>query len=718
MAIKLDTFSSPGGGAGSDNLDDVTTRGATTTNSITVGGVTIGTEYSLPLTDASSANQFIKSDGAGTLSFAALDITGGLVYKGAFNATAGTPSLTNAKQGDFYIIDTAGTIYGQTWVVGDHLLINEDMGGTITNSKIDKVDNTDQVTSVNGNTGAVVLSGDDLAADHTASNYTAANANIDGHFSGIDTKLGTLGTSAFLDVGTTASKVVQLNGSAKLPAVDGSLLTNLPSAPVTSVNTATGAVVLSGDDIAADHTASNYTAADANVDGHFSGIDTKLGTLGTSAFLDVGTTASKVVQLNGSAKLPAVDGSLLTNLPSAPVTSVNTATGAVVLSGDDIAADHTASNYTAADANVDGHFSGIDTKLGTLGTSAFLDVGTTASKVVQLNGSAKLPAVDGSLLTNLPSAPVTSVNTATGAVVLSGDDIAADHTASNYTAADANVDGHFSGIDTKLGTLGTAAFIDVGTTASKVVQLDGSAKLPAVDGSQLINLPSAPVTSVNGSTGAVTVEVSDDSSPQLGGDLDTNQHEIVTTSNRNLILRPNGTGAIQLGGNTNPAELRLYCESSDAHYVALKSPTHSELSGGSVTWRLPTADATTPGDALVSDGSGNLSFTTISGGGSAPTVTTEDLSSSGNYTITTNTGIREIFAFTSSANRVINLPTTSTVGEGYQYDIKSLSNVTFTITCSGSDTIDDGSSTTFDLTDQYSSLTLVADSDNNRWFIV
>jgi hypothetical protein len=37
---------------------------------------------------------------------------------------------------------------------------------------------------------------------------------------------------------------------------------------------------------------------------------------------------------------------------------------------------------------------------------------------------------------------------------------------------------------------GTIA-VDVGTTASKIVQLDGSAKLPAVDGSQLTNLPSS-----------------------------------------------------------------------------------------------------------------------------------------------------------------------------------------------------------------------------------
>ena len=37
--------------------------------------------------------------------------------------------------------------------------------------------------------------------------------------------------------------------------------------------------------------------------------------------------------------------------------------------------------------------------------------------------------------------------------------------------------------------LGTAATLNVGTSANNVVQLDGSAKLPAVDGSQLTNLP-------------------------------------------------------------------------------------------------------------------------------------------------------------------------------------------------------------------------------------
>lgn len=39
--------------------------------------------------------------------------------------------------------------------------------------------------------------------------------------------------------------------------------------------------------------------------------------------------------------------------------------------------------------------------------------------------------------------------------------------------------------------LGTSAIYNVGTSANNIVQLDGSAKLPAVDGSQLLNLPAA-----------------------------------------------------------------------------------------------------------------------------------------------------------------------------------------------------------------------------------
>jgi hypothetical protein len=258
-------------------------------------------------------------------------------------------------------------------------------------------------------------------------------------------------------------------------------------APVQSVAGKTGAVTLSASDISG--------LATVATTGAYSDLSGKP-TLGTAAALDVGTTALKVVQLDASAKLPAVDGSQLTNLPSAPVTSVAGKTGAVTLSASDISG--------LATVATTGAYSDLSGKP-TLGTAAALDVGTTALKVVQLDASAKLPAVDGSQLTNLPSAPVTSVAGKTGAVTLTASDIsglATVATSGAYsdlsgkpTLATVATTGAYSDLSGKP-TLGTAAALDVGTTALKVVQLDASAKLPAVDGSQLTNL----------STGSLTYE--------------------------------------------------------------------------------------------------------------------------------------------------------------------------------------------------------------------
>jgi hypothetical protein len=270
-------------------------------------------------------------------------------------------------------------------------------------------------------------------------------------------------------------------------------------APVQSVAGKTGAVTLSASDISG--------LATVATTGAYSDLSGKP-TLGTAAALDVGTTALKVVQLDASAKLPAVDGSQLTNLPSAPVTSVAGKTGAVTLSASDISGLATVATTGAysdlsgkptlatvatsgayadlsgtpslATVATTGAYSDLSGKP-TLGTAAALDVGTTALKVVQLDASARLPAVDGSQLTNLPSAPVTSVAGKTGAVTLTASDISG--------LATVATSGAYSDLSGKP-TLGTAAALDVGTTALKVVQLDASAKLPAVDGSQLTNLPS------------------------------------------------------------------------------------------------------------------------------------------------------------------------------------------------------------------------------------
>ena len=84
-------------------------------------------------------------------------------------------------------------------------------------------------------------------------------------------------------------------------------------------------------------------------------------------------------------------------------------------------------------------------------------------------------------------------------------------------------------------------------------------------------------------------EISEDTSPQLGGNLDTNDNNIVTVSNRNVKLYPNGTGVVEAGGNTNPGSIQLNCE-SNSHGIILQSPPHS--AGQSYTIKFPTSNIT------------------------------------------------------------------------------------------------------------------------------
>ena len=76
-------------------------------------------------------------------------------------------------------------------------------------------------------------------------------------------------------------------------------------------------------------------------------------------------------------------------------------------------------------------------------------------------------------------------------------------------------------------------------------QADGNAgQVLKTDGSG--NLAFASVGSL---AGAGIQNISDDSSPQLGGNLDVVTHSIVSTSNRNITLAPNGSGKVVVGTN-------------------------------------------------------------------------------------------------------------------------------------------------------------------------
>jgi hypothetical protein len=105
----------------------------------------------------------------------------------------------------------------------------------------------------------------------------------------------------------------------------------------------------------------------------------------------------------------------------------------------------------------------------------------------------------------------------------------------------------------------------------------------------------------------VTTDVVDDTTPQLGGNLDVQTNEITTsTTNGNVKLTPNGTGTVEVkGAGGNDGTLQLNC-SQNSHGVKVKSPAHS--ASASYTLTLPTNIQN--GGRLKTDTNGVLSWDT------------------------------------------------------------------------------------------------------------
>ena len=111
-------------------------------------------------------------------------------------------------------------------------------------------------------------------------------------------------------------------------------------------------------------------------------------------------------------------------------------------------------------------------------------------------------------------------------------------------------------------------------------------------------------------------DVVDDTSPQLGGDLDVNGNDIVSVSNGNIALLPNGSGKVLIDGNGSSGgvsitdglidirtgtgvvtKVKFYCESSNAHAQTLQAQPHSAGSSAVLTLPVNTGTLVGTGDS-------------------------------------------------------------------------------------------------------------------------
>ena len=415
--------------------------------------------------------------------------TGGLTYKGSYDAALQTPNLDSSLKGDFYIVSDAGSLDGVALNVGDHIVFNQDASSPITSAMFDVIDNTDAVASVNGETGVVVLN------LKTINDVNATLTPSDSTFLVGD------GSEWIGESGATARTSLGLSIGSDVQAHDAQL------DDVAGLTPADGAFIV-GD-------GSNFVTETLGTARNSLG-------LGTVATLDVGNGANQVVQMTAAAKLPAVDGSLLTNLPSGgdllasnnlsdldnagtARTNLGLAIGTNVQAFDAQLTD--VAGLTPTDGNIIiGDGSNFVTESGaTARTSLGLSIGSDVQAFdAQLTDVAGLTPTDGNIIigdgsnfiTESGATARTSLGLSIGSDVQAFDaqltDIAGlTPTDSNFIVGDGSNFILESGLTarTSLGC-GSAATFDAGAnSANQLVQLTADAKLPAVDGSLLTNLP-------------------------------------------------------------------------------------------------------------------------------------------------------------------------------------------------------------------------------------
>ncbi len=182
--------------------------------------------------------------------------------------------------------------------------------------------------------------------------------------------------------------------------------------------------------------------------------------------------------------------------------------------------------------------------------------------------------------------------TVTGDLTVSGDDITmGTNTAGNLLIADG----------TNFNSVAVGSLSEISTVAGDDVFL-------AVDtsGGGLKKIQRSAIVAGLATSGAIS-NVVEDTTPQLGGNLDMNGADIVTTSNADLELAPNGTGHVTVKGNTNSGAIQFNCE-SNSHGQIVKAQPHS--AGVTNEMLLPAGSSSTLVSLVSTDTLTNKTLTT------------------------------------------------------------------------------------------------------------